>query len=240
MREPADSQHTALPPYTVRTSTRARRIRLSVTAKDGLVVVVPAGWRGDAAAIVASKADWATAALGRVSERRRLHLGGPESLMPGSVALSALGTTYRVNVCEGSRSQARPSAGMLEVSGPDAEKRLEALRRWLDRVAAEHLAERLRILAERHGIGYARCRITRAKGRWGSCSGRGTISLNRNLLFLEPELVDALILHELAHVRVMNHSPRFWAELELLDPAARVHRRRLGCANDRVPAWAET
>ena len=63
--------------------------------------------------------------------------------------------------------------------------------------------------------------------------------LNRNLLFLPPELVDALILHELAHLRVMDHSARFWSLLATLDPRVLEHRARLKKAADLVPVWAD-
>lgn len=228
-----------LPPYTVRRSDRARRIRLVVNARDGLVVVVPRRWKGDAAEIVAAKAEWARAALGRVAEERALHEGGAESLLPAEVELRASGERFAVRLASGERGIARVVRGELVVAGPDADAQLAALRRWLDRTAREHLSRRLAEQAGRHGLSYARCRTSHTRSRWGSCSARGTISLSRNLMFLPPELVDALIAHELAHLRVLDHSKRFWAALEALDPDAHAHRRRLRDAARFVPPWAD-
>lgn len=228
-----------LPPFTVRVSDRARRIRLTVTPRDGLVVVVPRRWRGDPAAIVASKAEWARAALDRIAEERALHAGGPSALLPGEVALPATGECYPVALVAADRAIAREVGGTLVVRGADDEARLGALRRWLDRRARDVLPARLADLARAHGITYARCRTAHTRSRWGSCSARGTISLSRNLLFLEPDLVDALILHELAHIRVMDHSKRFWSELERIDPDAHSHRVRLRDASCSVPPWAD-
>lgn len=236
---------TELPPYTVRVSPRARRIRLTVTAREGLVVVVPQGLRVDADAIVASKQAWADRALSSLAEKRALHLGGPPALLPDIVELRSLGRTLRVyresEVAASSRVRVRESGDYLVITGPDdPAARVDALSRWLDRGARAWLPIRLSQLAQAHGFEYARVRVTSARSRWGSCSSRGTISLNRTLMFLPPELVDALLLHELAHTRVLDHSPRFWALLGSVDSAATAHRRALKVAGALVPAWAET
>ena len=89
------------------------------------------------------------------------------------------------------------------------------------------LRHRLQELAEKHGLEYNRVTIREQRSRWGSCSHRNTISLNRRLIVLPPELRDYVILHELVHTRVHNHSARFWAELQQHLPAARKHAARL-------------
>lgn len=228
--------------YTVRVSSRARHVRLTVTARDGLVVVVPRGVRVDTERLVALKAAWARRALSRVGDKRALFAAGPEALLPDRVALPLSGIDVAV-VCEsagGSSCRAQLRDRTLVVSGPaDAEARLAALRRWLSAVARETLPVRLGELAAAHNLAYSAVRVTSARSRWGSCSARGTISLNRTLLFLPPELADAVMLHELAHTRSLDHSARFWSVLEALDPRARVHRRALAEAGALVPAWAE-
>lgn len=231
-----------LPPYSTRVSERARRVRLTVTPREGLVVVVPRGLSVDTDSIVASKARWAHDALARVAEKRAQHQAGPEALLPIVVCLPALGVELPVSAdaTAASRCSAREVDGALRIVGADdAARSLEALRRWLDGVARKELTARLDELSRSTGIPYSRVRITRARTRWGSCSSKGTVSLSRNLLFLPPELVDAVIFHELAHVRIMDHSPRFWALLSSMDPDAMKHRITLRSAGDRVPAWAD-
>ncbi len=242
-REAAARELDALPEYRVRVSTRARRIRLTVTPRDGLVVVVPQRWRGDPSRFVAQKADWARAALASVSERRALFSAGTEALLPDTVALGTPGEVWPVEYRTTSSASVRAYAegSMLVVSGAvdDAEKCLAALTRWLDRAAREILLPMLAETAQEVGLGYGSARVRRQKTRWGSCSSRKTISLNRNLVFLPRHLVRSLMLHELAHTKELNHSEHFWTALAALDPEARTHRVQMRDAHDYVPAWAD-
>jgi predicted metal-dependent hydrolase len=232
-----------LPAYTVRVSPRARHVRLTVSARDGLVVVVPLRWRGDPAAIVAGKQAWAEHALSRIAEKRALHAAGPDALLPDRVDLSALPASWPVEyrATTSSRTTARTNGEALVVSGDvdDAEACLVALRRWLDREARAFLPPMLECVAADAGLAYAAARVRHTRSRWGSCSHRRTISLSRNLVFLPLHLVRALMLHELVHTRVMNHSARFWIELERFDSDAQVHRVQMRDAERFVPPWAE-
>lgn len=86
----------------------------------------------------------------------------------------------------------------------------EALRRR----AKEVLPLRLEMLARSNGLTYSAVKINSSAGRWGSCSGRGSINLSLYLMLLPLHLIDYVLLHELAHTREMNHGPRFWALLD--------------------------
>jgi hypothetical protein len=93
-----------------------------------------------------------------------------------------------------------------------------ALQKHLRKLAQYELPARVLELASLHGIEVTRVSIRNQKSRWGSCSRRGTISLNWRLI-QAPEFVrDYIILHELAHRRQMNHSDKFWHEVERLCP----------------------
>jgi len=85
----------------------------------------------------------------------------------------------------------------------------------IDRVSARQtLIERLDQLAEKHGFTYNKVTIRNQKTRWGSCSTENNISLNIKLILLPKDLMDYVMLHELVHTRVKNHSKDFWAELD--------------------------
>ncbi len=76
------------------------------------------------------------------------------------------------------------------------------------------LFDRLDYFSKKHSFSYNRAGFRRQKTRWGSCSGQNNISLNVNIAFLPEELQDYVLLHELVHTKVKNHSREFWAELD--------------------------
>jgi predicted metal-dependent hydrolase len=80
--------------------------------------------------------------------------------------------------------------------------------------AKRQIIARLHQLAERYGFSFSKVSVRNQRTRWGSCSARGNISLNIKLVALPAELSDYVLLHELVHIRVHNHSRKFWRELD--------------------------
>jgi predicted metal-dependent hydrolase len=85
-------------------------------------------------------------------------------------------------------------------------------------LAARELPARVLELAAPHHLPVQRVTVRNQRSRWGSCSRRGTISLNWRLVQTPLFVRDYLVLHELAHLREMNHSSRFWSEVERICP----------------------
>ena len=93
--------------------------------------------------------------------------------------------------------------------------------------ARDKLGKRLSELAMEHKFQYNRVSIRSQRTRWGSCSSKNNISLNMKLLHLPNQLIDYILLHELVHTRVKNHSQDFWNELETVVPNARTVDKQL-------------
>jgi predicted metal-dependent hydrolase len=105
----------------------------------------------------------------------------------------------------------------MKVSDASADLR-PTLEKYLHQLAVQELPPRVAELAARHGINVSRVSVRNQKSRWGSCSRRGTISLNWRLIQTPGFVRDYIILHELAHRRQMNHSDKFWQEVACLCP----------------------
>ena len=94
-------------------------------------------------------------------------------------------------------------------------------------LARQRITRRVEYFAPLVGVTYNRIFIKEQKTRWGSCSSLGNLNFNWKLILLNEELLDYVVVHELAHRKQMNHSPTFWAEVERVLPDYRERRRRL-------------
>lgn len=93
--------------------------------------------------------------------------------------------------------------------------------------ARKKLLKRFEELSEMYGFSYRKVFIRNQKTRWGSCSNRNNVNLNIKLTLLPDELMDYVILHELVHTRIKNHSHAFWAELDKVAKNAKMKQRHL-------------
>jgi predicted metal-dependent hydrolase len=101
------------------------------------------------------------------------------------------------------------------------------LDQWFRQQAGIYLPLRLQAWAARMGLQYQRVTIRNPKARWGSCSSTGSINLNWRLIWVPVCLGDYVLVHELAHLLHMNHSPAFWRVVASFVPDFREYRRRL-------------
>jgi predicted metal-dependent hydrolase len=222
----------------VRRSARARRLSLRVFP-HGLVEVV-APQRAAERSIrrfVSEHEAWIQRArreFGAAAEAGSLD-------PPTTIGLAALGETWEVAYGAGARrlrSVAAADGGTILVTGPaDPVWRVQQLRRWLQQRGRAVLVPWLAQVAEETGLAYRGATVRRQRSRWGSCSARHDISLNCALLFVAPDLVRHVLVHELAHTRHLNHGAAFWRLVARLAPDFEAAERSLRGAWRSVPAW---
>lgn len=209
--------------YQLRRSQR-RTIGLSIDHR-GLRVGAPSRARiGDIERLIHEHGQWVLDKLANWRERpapARLQITDGTVIFalgePLTVAFTAIGRA---------RWQFGP-AGTLYVRvrpGDDANTLLEAALRDKARAVFN---ERLAIHAPRLGVAPPPLRLSSARTRWGSCSHHGGIALNWRLVLMPLPVVDYVVCHELAHLKEMNHSPRFWSVVEQLCPDWQALRREL-------------
>jgi len=223
--------------WNVRISRRARRMSMRVFPGGRVEVVVPQGAGLHAVErFVARHRDWA--------ERRSKELlqlaPNAADRQPESVEIRLLDRRWSVEYVPGRRVRAEQVGdSTLRVHSPAVTDRhaSQALVPWITRLASHELSHRLRPLAAELGIDYSRMSVRRQRTRWGSCSTRGTISLNVCLLFQRPEVVRYLMIHELCHRRHMNHSKRFWSLVASFEPDWKPLDVELLQGWRHVPAW---
>jgi hypothetical protein len=230
--------------YHYHRSARAKHVGLRLSRQAGLLVTVPRGVtlaRVDA--VVLAKSAWIIKHLTRFAAMPpALPVSFVSAPPPLAIELPALGEIWAVAYEHRTISGVSVrvfAPGQLQLRGAVADDELcrRALRLWLAQRAQVTLLPQLRELAIAAGFHFVRGQIRGQRTRWGSCSGRGTISLNWHLLFLTPEQVRYVLLHELCHTVELNHSPRFWRLLQQHQPDSESLRQTMRCAWQELPAW---
>jgi hypothetical protein len=193
---------------------RARRYVLRLSPDGTARVTVPRGGSAAEAVRFARRhAAWLERQLLQWAARPRR----PAAWLPGTEILFR-GEPVRLETCpDGQGHLVRFGGQGLRVADPAGDLR-PAVERHLRQLAAQELPRRVWELATLHQAPVARVAVRNQRSRWGSCSRRGTVSLNWRLVQVPAPVRDYLILHELAHLREMNHSRAFWREVARLCP----------------------
>jgi predicted metal-dependent hydrolase len=204
-------------PYTIRRSPRARRVRVSVESDGSVEVVLPRRAPERAARdAVRELAGWIERRR-RALARAAAEVARPEGTVP------FLGEPLAL-VAEPGRTRVHRRGDVLLVPAGDPRPALE---RWYRRMARTEFAARLDAACARAGTSYAGLTIRGQRTRWASCSSTRAMSFNWRLLLAPEPVVDYVVEHEVCHIEVLDHSPRFWALLESRVPDWRAHSRWL-------------
>ncbi|MEL7023758.1 MAG: SprT family zinc-dependent metalloprotease [Pseudomonadota bacterium] len=233
----------------MRTHARARRLILRV-AENGQVrlTVPPRTPKSQIDAFLAKNGDWLHRNVIAAQEQHsKLCAAEP----PEYLELAAVGERWRLERVErvglaSARATLRPSTSpdlftLRVIFDPKRDevalKVKTCVRRALVERAKVYYRSQLIPLAAEMGVEFKRLQVRSQRSVWGSCSSTGTISLNLAGLFLKPELARYLCIHELAHLRHMNHSGAFWRLVQSIEPTARSLDAELGGTHAVLPRW---
>ena len=191
-------------------SERARRYILRLGREGEARVTVPRrGTYAEALKFAERQTNW----LKRQLARRKLRPPPPATWAVGTQIL------FRGVYTAIERAEAAVRVGSETVASAGEGDLKPLIEAHLKRLAARELPARVLALAAQHGLQVNRITVRGQRSRWGSCSRRNHISLNWRLVQTPDAVRDYIILHELAHLRHMNHSKKFWAEVARLCPA---------------------
>ncbi|HEX5825637.1 MAG TPA: SprT family zinc-dependent metalloprotease [Candidatus Limnocylindrales bacterium] len=230
----------AVPPYVLHRSARSRRLRITIDPDRGLVVTIPLatrrGWAHPERLIdefLQSREAWIRRHLERQA-RQQAELAARGGLADGA-SIRYRGELHRLRMVAG---RGRRSS-VARVGGESGDELLVGLlerdRERLDRVLETWFRERARVVIDaeiaRHAAALAVTPRTVAlrdpKSRWGSASREGRLMFSWRLVLAPPEALETVVVHELAHLRVFGHGPRFWSLVASRRPDHLVWRRWL-------------
>lgn len=232
-----------IPPYTVKRHPRARHVRLKLSVRGELEVVVPQ--RYDARkipAIILEKRGWLDSALQHLERQRRELPQDHFDIRPATLKLRSIEEEYTVIYRHWASDKLNLHAAdsVLRVSGPVGNLDLcqDALQRWLRRKARATLVPWLQRTSQELGLPFNNTVIRGQKTLWASCTASKIINLNFKLIFLPPQLTHYVMVHELCHTRHMNHSSRYWSLVGRKLPSYEELEEQINGAWKYVPGWA--
>jgi predicted metal-dependent hydrolase len=212
----------------IRSRKRKKTLTLQIRA-DGMVVIHSPYHTPDAEInrFFRAKETWVRKKL---AERKRLDGEDfrPKSFVAGE-RFCYLGESYplEIRTLPGSRSLLSLSKGVFHLSGDHKDRAREVFVRWYRRQAKEDLSARVEHWSRELGLRPRGIRITGARYRFGSCSPKNSLSFSWRLIMAPLQIIDYIVVHELAHIKEKSHSGRFWLYVERILPDYKTRKRWL-------------
>ena len=209
--------------YTLKRSRRRRSITLTID-EDGLRVGAP--WRASQQHVdklLDSHARWIARKLAEWRARRP-----PPFTWQAGAMVMAMGEPLTLAVSSGSNATQRDGSRLYVCAGADDPAALaRQVVAWLRSTAQDWFEQRAAHFAQVLAVRIPTIRLSNARTRWGTCHPDGRVLLNWRLIQAPPALIDYVVVHELAHLREPNHSPRFWRWVAGVLPDYAERRQRL-------------
>ena len=229
---------------------RAKRRSIGfLVGEDGLVVRAPR-WvtQNGIDEALQEKGTWIVRKLGEM-QRRRAHSVNATIRWEDGAMLPFLGQSLQLVIDSEQRVARAGAVWRVESELPGSPSRLylalpraagreqirDLVQAWFRKSARQHFLSRLAHFAPLLRVHYTSLRLSSAETRWGSAKSDGSIRLNWRLMHYTPAIIDYVVAHELAHLRVMDHSPRFWDTVAEVVPDHRALREQL--KSIPAPPW---
>lgn len=224
--------------YHIRTSKRVKHIQWRFTPLRGLELIVPPHFKTEKANYYFEQH---RAWIEKIVEKHKLHVSQTIHL-PDKIQLIAFEQAWLIRYVPTCFKKVKlyHHAGelVLTCSQNTLETGKKLLQKWLNQQAHRILIPILDQLSQQTHLHYEKISFRRMSSRWGSCDKKKSLSLNVHLLFLPLPLIHHVMIHELCHLKHMNHSERFWSLVAKFDANYLQHRKSLKSAHQFVPGWA--
>jgi predicted metal-dependent hydrolase len=206
-------------PYSLIYSNKARNLRIQIKIKGEIEVILPPGFQvADAESVMQQKHSWIKKRLELIKRtENRFYLLGHEIKVTQNYDLFI--KRHKISIKDHHLKIISPSGAI--------EDTVTIYNAWLRKLAKKSLMARVHTIADNLNFEIGRISIRGQKTRWGSCSKTGNLSFNYNLLKFRKEVVDYVIIHELCHLKQMNHSEKFWKLVAGFSPNYKKLRKEL-------------
>lgn len=203
-----------------------RTVGLKITA-DGLVIHAPKRISQlHLESLIVLKADWISKKLSDLKAQQL-----PQFQWQDGAQLLLLGNDLTLSVRPDSRNKAvvhLPGVLQLALASPQDQSLIQRkVLQWYQKQALMDFARRLEIFSAKLGVAMPKLLLSNARSRWGSCNSRKELRLNWRLLQAPPHIINYVVCHELAHLKEMNHSAKFWQVVASLFPDYKAAEKEL-------------
>jgi hypothetical protein len=213
-------------PYTLVSSRLARSVHIKISLKNGLEVVTPNRFNPNHVdRFLNDKKEWIIRHMGKMTQLKNSRPDFADGMM-----IQIFGQPIKVRIFKqpNGRGYVTETAEEIQIyctgSFLSAKQNLTT---HLKKIAREYLSQKTHELSRIMGVNYNKIAIRSQASRWGSCSRENNLNFNWKLIFFDPEVVNYVIMHELAHTVQHNHSPKFYSFLEQFCPDYKILRKKL-------------
>lgn len=208
--------------------TKRKSIGIYVREDASVLVRAPFGVKKKTIdTLVQKRADWIAKAQNEIQKRNKQR---KETSLKEGQKIYLLGKPYRLQMQSDQKEDAvllKEDTLVLMTKANQIEYQEAVLEAFYRIKAKQYLSERVQVFAKKMGVTFGRITIKNQKTRWGSCSSKGNLNFNWKIMMAPIEVIDYLVVHELAHRKEMNHSSRFYAEMQKIMPDYKVWQRWL-------------